>query len=132
MAKSETVKKDDRPDSAETTAESGRSNKPRSKLSNRKKILFALIPIVGLLLLSEATLWLVGYENLVADPYESLALRHPLNVGYGEQLFFEKAENGLPGKELFSDDCHPTLLGHQLFAAGLVGVSAKFFGPTRP
>jgi lysophospholipase L1-like esterase len=41
-----------------------------------------------------------------------------------EERFFAEAENGIPGSDLFSDDCHPLKKGHRIFAEGLLDISA--------
>ena len=42
-----------------------------------------------------------------------------------EELFVAESEYGLPGNNLFIDDCHPTPDGHRLFAEGLKELSVK-------
>ena len=42
-----------------------------------------------------------------------------------EALYFDKAEHGIPGDDLFSDDCHPTPEGHRLFAAALLPLALQ-------
>ena len=45
----------------------------------------------------------------------------------GEELYFDEAENGIPGRGLFLDDCHPTQAGHQLFAQALSTIARAIF-----
>ena len=46
-----------------------------------------------------------------------------------ERLFASESEHGIPGENLFVDDCHPTKEGHRLIAEGLGKISAKILGP---
>lgn len=42
--------------------------------------------------------------------------------------FDDASEHGIPGKNLFLDDCHPTVGGHRLFAEGLEPIVAPLLG----
>ncbi|MBU0673298.1 MAG: hypothetical protein KJ950_01490 [Proteobacteria bacterium] len=42
-----------------------------------------------------------------------------------EKVFRDASKYGLPGKNLFIDDCHPVLAGHRLFAEGLLPLAAR-------
>ena len=42
-----------------------------------------------------------------------------------EALFLASSAGGVPGNDLFIDDCHPRVEGHRLFAEGLSEISAK-------
>jgi len=57
--------------------------------------------------------------NSFNEAVRSLALESDLELFDAEALFFAESEHGIPGDNLFLDDCHPTLDGHRLFAEGL-------------
>lgn len=53
-----------------------------------------------------------------------LATKHHLPLFDGEMEFLNRAADGLPGRELFYDDCHPKPQGHLMFAEGLKPLAA--------
>ncbi len=58
--------------------------RPRRRIGVGRKVLFALVPALALLLLAEGGLRVGGYRSTTADPYESFVLHRPLFEREGE------------------------------------------------
>jgi lysophospholipase L1-like esterase len=61
-----------------------------------------------------------SFNGFVRD----LARESNLELFDAEAVFFAESEHGIPGENLFIDDCHPTVKGHRLFAEGLKEIAA--------
>lgn len=54
-----------------------------------------------------------------------IALQNRVPLFDAELVFEQKSEHGIPGWNLFVDDCHPTSDGHRIIAEGLCPISMK-------
>ena len=87
MSKSVPVVDDDqsqetREKPAQGKADGGQNDAAPVELSRRLKLWFSLVTVMGgvlvILLSLEGSLWLLGYQSPVSDPYESFVARSPL------------------------------------------------------
>jgi tetratricopeptide (TPR) repeat protein len=61
------------------------------------------------------------------DKVREIAKRRGVLLFDAERAFRDASPHGIPGKGLFSDQCHPTKEGHEMIAEGVAALLAPVF-----